>query len=143
MDKKYLLGIDIGTASLKVALLDQDAQLVALESEAYGILRPAPAYAEIDTLDFWNALISSLRNLFAHSGLNASQISGIGISCLCPGPTAFDKDRNVLFNPIIYSDQRSTEEAEFIKDEVKIDTLSEITANTAMAGAISATSCFG
>lgn len=74
MDKKYLLGIDIGTASLKVALLDQDAQLVALESKAYRILRPAPAYAEIDTLDLWNALISSLRNLFAHSGLNASQI---------------------------------------------------------------------
>ena len=113
---------------------------MALESHTYRILRPALAYAEIDTLDLWNALTASLRNLFAHSDVGAANVAGIGISCLCPGLTAFDKDRNILFNPIIYSDQRSTAEAEFIKEVVGVDTLFEITANTAMAGAISGTS---
>ena len=53
---------------------------------------------------------------------------------------ALDENGKVLVDPIIYSDRRSTEEAEIIKKVVGEDRLFEITANTAMAGAMSGTS---
>ncbi len=62
-----------------------------------------------------------------------------GISCLCPGLTGFDKDNNIVLDPIIYSDRRSTEEAEFIENKVGKETIFEITGNRTMAGAISST----
>lgn len=46
----------------------------------------------------------------------------------------------VLVDAIIYSDRRSNEEAEMILDAVGKDRLFELTANTAMAGAMSGTS---
>ncbi len=45
-----------------------------------------------------------------------------------------------LVDPILYSDRRSTEEAEIIKETVGVDTLFDITANNCMAGAHSGTS---
>ena len=69
-----------------------------------------------------------------------SKVVGISISSLCPGLAALDENGKVLVDPIIYSDRRSTEEAEIIKKVVGEDRLFEITANTAMAGAMSGTS---
>jgi len=46
----------------------------------------------------------------------------------------------VLVDPIIYSDRRSTEEAEIFRQTIGTQRLFEITANSPMAGAMSGTS---
>lgn len=48
-------------------------------------------------------------------GIDLSKVVGISISSLCPGLAALDENGKVLVDPIIYSDRRSTEEAEIIK----------------------------
>ena len=51
-----------------------------------------------------------------------------------------DEKGNILVEPIIYSDRRSTEEAEIIKAAVGVEKLFDITANNCMTGAHSGTS---
>lgn len=137
---KYLLGVDVGTSSIKTAIIDGSGRFLGLTAESYRLIQEAPGYQQIDTNDMWRAFLECLCRLRYEKQIDLSLISGIGISCLCPGLTAFDKCGNVLIDPIIYSDQRSMEEAEEIKEKAGEERLFEITANTVMAGAMSGTS---
>lgn len=140
MEKKYLLGVDVGTTSIKVAVIDENAKVLGISSSSYHLIRDKQDYVQIDTESLWNAYLKCMRLLFQGKGIDAEKIAGIGISSLCPGLTAFDEKGQVLVDPIIYSDRRSIKEAEIIIDSVGMDKLFEITANKCMAGAHSGTS---
>ena len=136
---KYLLGVDIGTTSLKVALIDENAKLVGTGNSKYTLITPDQQSVQIDAESMWNAFVSSVRKL-KDDGIDLSRVAGIGISSLCPGLIAMGENGEVLVDPIIYSDRRSTEEAEIILDAVGAETLFEYTANSSMAGAFSGSS---
>lgn len=140
MDGKYLLGIDVGTQSVKAAVIRDSGTLEGLVSRTYRLYQEAPGYQQIDTEDMWAALLDCLVRLKTEKNLDLSMIEGIGFSCLCPGLAAFDQNGQVLVDPIIYSDQRSTQEAEEIREKVGEERLFRITANRVMAGAMSGTS---
>lgn len=140
MKNKYLLGVDVGTSSIKVAIIDENAQVLGLSSSSYRLITPNQDYAQIDTEDMWRAFLKCVRLLQDGKNIDLSRVAGISISSLCPGLAALGKNGEVLVDPIIYSDRRSTKEAEFIRETVGADRLFEITANTAMAGAMSGTS---
>ncbi|MBQ3625742.1 MAG: hypothetical protein II948_03275, partial [Synergistaceae bacterium] len=134
---KYLLGVDVGTTSLKVAIIDEDAKLIALGSHKYALITPEQNSVQIDAQSMWHAFVHCTENLKAEHNLDLSKVAGISISSLCPGLVALDDNGEVLVNPIIYSDRRSTQEAEMILEAVGPTTLFAITANGSMAGAFS------
>ena len=140
MGNKYLLGVDVGTTSIKVAIINEDAQVLGMSSSSYQLITPNQDYAQIDTESMWNAYLKCVRLLQEGKNIDLSKIAGISISSLCPGLAALGENGEVLVDPIIYSDRRSTQEAEMIREAVGVDKLFEITANTAMAGAMSGTS---
>lgn len=140
MENTYLLGVDVGTSSIKVVVIDQNAGLVAQESANYRLINPDQVSIQIDTADMWNAFTGCVGALISRHKVDPGKIKAIGISSLCPGLAAFDEKGNVLVDPIIYSDRRSTAEAEIFRETIGAERLFEITANSAMAGAMSGTS---
>lgn len=136
----YLLGIDVGTGSVKVAIVDRTAAIVGCESEEYTILHEHDNWAQIETVGLWSCLVSCLKKLKELHTIDLSRIASIGISCLCPGLTAFDREGRILIDPIIYTDRRSMAEADWINQTVGEKTLFDISGNNVMAGAISCTS---
>ena len=140
MDKKYLLGVDVGTTSIKVVVIDENAKPLGISSSSYRLITPDQNSVQIDMEDMWNAYLKCIRLLQEGKKLDLSKVAGISISSLCPGLVAMGENGEVLVDAIIYSDRRSTEEAEMILDAVGKDRLFELTANTAMAGTTSGTS---
>lgn len=140
MGEKYLLGVDVGTSSIKVAIIDEKGKLKGITAGVYNLIQEAPGYQQIDADDMWRACLECIGRLKLEQKIDLGKIAGIGISCLCPGLTAFDREGQVLVNPIIYSDQRSVEEAEEIRQKVGEERMFDITANNVMAGAMSGTS---
>ena len=140
MGEKYLLGVDVGTSSIKVAIIDEKGRLKGITSGVYNLIQEAPGWQQIDADDMWRACLECIGRLKLEQKIDLGKIAGIGISCLCPGLTAFDREGQVLVNPIIYSDQRSVEEAEEIRQKVGEEYMFGITANNVMAGAMSGTS---
>ena len=140
MGEKYLLGVDVGTSSIKVAIIDEKGKLKGITSGVYNLIQEAPGWQQIDADDMWRACLECIGRLKLEQKIDLGKIAGIGISCLCPGLTAFDREGQVLVNPIIYSDQRSVEEAEEIRQKVGEEYMFGITANNVMAGAMSGTS---
>ena len=137
---KYLLGIDVGTTSLKVAVIDEGAKLVGISSSKYTLLKPDRRSVQIDAASMWKACLTCLRLLQSREEIDLGRVAGISISSLCPGLIALGENGEVLADPIIYSDRRSTEEAELILANAGADKLYELTANGSMAGAFSGSS---
>ena len=130
----------MGTTSIKVAIIDEQARVLGMSSSSYRLITPNQDYAQIDTEDMWRAYLKCIRLLQEGKNIDMSRVAGISISSLCPGLAALGENGEVLTDPIIYSDRRRTEEAEMILEAVGREKLFEITANTAMAGAMSGTS---
>ncbi len=138
--KKYLLGLDVGTSSLKTSIIDEEGHVVSKSARGYEPMSLHPGWQEISADSIWAAVIWNLKKMLGDGVVNPAQIAGIGISCLCPGLVALGTDGTVLHDPIIYSDRRSMEEAESIKQAVGEEHLFFITANRCMSGAMSGTS---
>ena len=58
----YLLGIDLGTSSVKVALIEVDTfRVVAVATQEYVVKHPHPGYAEQDPEDWWRAVVDAIH----------------------------------------------------------------------------------
>ena len=52
---KLLLGLDIGTTAMKIALFDRTGALLAVSTQEYDLLTPAPNYVEEKPEVYWDA----------------------------------------------------------------------------------------
>ena len=48
MDKKYLLGVDIGTTSIKVVIIDENAKPLGISSSSYRMITPDQNSVQIE-----------------------------------------------------------------------------------------------
>ncbi len=140
MADPYLLGIDIGTTSIKLTILDGRSEAVASVSRPCRIYSHAADESQLDAAFVWSSLLSALRELRDLCGIAPEKIAGIGFSCLCPGLVPLTAEGEALLDPIIYSDRRSIREADRISESVGAEKLFSITANGSMAGAFSGSS---
>ncbi len=106
----YLLGYDIGSSSVKAALVDVNTgRCVAADffpkNEA-PIKAIKQGWAEQRPADWWNYLKDATASVLSQSKINPADIKAIGISYQMHGLVAIDKDRNVLRDAIIWCDSR-------------------------------------
>lgn len=130
----YLLGIDIGTSGTKTVLFDENGNAAASALEEYPLYQYKVGWAEQDPEDWWRATYLTIKAVLSRSGVNASDIKGVGLSGQMHGAVLLDKDYNVLRKAIIWCDQRSSYECEQITSLVGKERLIEITANPALTG---------
>lgn len=118
----YLLGYDIGSSSVKAALVDSaTGECVASDffpkSEA-PIKAKQSGWAEQDPESWWKYLKEATASVLATSKVNPSDIKAIGISYQMHGLVAVDKDWNVLRDAIIWCDSRGVPYGEKALKEV-------------------------
>ncbi len=108
-----LLGIDIGTSSIKVSVVDAQSQqcIVSasypeIESE---IISKQPGWAEQCPAMWWEHTQQAILKANATKKYNSKEIAAIGISYQMHGLVIVDKDNNVLRDSIIWCDSRAVE----------------------------------
>ncbi|MBQ1312570.1 MAG: carbohydrate kinase, partial [Blautia sp.] len=79
MEKKYLLGIDIGTSACKVAAFDREGPVKAHAAADYPVYYPKEGWAEQDPEDWWNAVCTAVRAVLEKGSIKPEEIAGIGI----------------------------------------------------------------
>lgn len=111
MKKQYLLGIDIGTSAVKLALFSKALgnRPVAIVGEEYPTHYPAQGYAEQAPDDWWQAICRGIPRLLCEAGIDAAEIAGIGLDGQSWSAVAVDKDGRVLCPSPIWFDTRSKE----------------------------------
>jgi xylulokinase len=108
---KYLLGFDLGSSSVKAALLEADggkplASAFSPSSEMK-IHAPRPGYAEQDPDDWWQELLKATRLLRKKHPFQENEIGAIGISYQMHGLVCLDKNHQSLRPAIIWCDSRA------------------------------------
>lgn len=106
-----LLGIDIGTSSIKASVVDAatskciaTAQYPETES---AITALQPGWAEQSPEQWWQDMQQAVLKLNATKKFNPKEIAAIGIAYQMHGLVCVDKEKNVLRNSIIWCDSRA------------------------------------
>ncbi|MBN3854559.1 carbohydrate kinase [Paraburkholderia sp. Ac-20340] len=98
------LGIDLGTGSLKVALVDEAGVERAVASVAYTLDTPEPGWAEIDVERWWRALIEACARLPANE---RAAVRAIGFSGQMHGVVLTDAAGRALRPAMLWPDTRA------------------------------------
>ncbi len=104
------LGIDIGTQSLKAAVLDDDLKLLATADRGYRPTYPRPGWAEQSSQLWLDALRPVIGAALEGAGLAADDIAAISICGQLDGCVPVDSRGTALAPAIIWMDRRATEE---------------------------------
>jgi len=107
----YLLGYDIGSSSVKAALLDADSGkcVATATSPAREMPMQAPqaGWAEQDPERWWQEVQHATRQLQQQYAFDGKAVAGIGIAYQMHGLVCVDKDQQVLRPSIIWCDSRA------------------------------------
>ena len=108
----YSLGIDVGSSSVKVALLDIESGKCACSAtnpkqEAL-IKSPRKGFAEQDPQSWWEYMCDGIKEM-ASKGFDMAEVRSIGISYQMHGLVAVDKDVKPVRDAIIWCDSRAVE----------------------------------
>lgn len=121
----YLLGYDIGSSSVKAAIVDAVSGICVAsdffpKSEA-PIKALRPGWAEQDPENWWKYLKEATASVLKESGVDPKDIKAIGISYQMHGLVAIDKERNLLRDAIIWCDSRGVPYGEKAFNELGAD----------------------
>lgn len=130
----YFLGIDLGTSSVKIILVDENGDIVASMSKEYDIYFPFPNWAEQNTKEWWDATKEGIRELIEKYRIDSNDIKSIGLSGQMHGLVMLDKNFNVLYPAILWCDQRTQKECDYINTFINKKDLSLNTGNKALTG---------
>ncbi|MFI5130305.1 MAG: xylulokinase [Chitinophagales bacterium] len=108
-----LLGIDLGTSSIKVSVIDADSQHCIAsaqypETEA-DIISLHSGWAEQSPDQWWENVKQAILSCHAGGKYDPLSIAAIGIAYQMHGLVLVDKEQHVLRNSIIWCDSRAVE----------------------------------
>lgn len=117
-----VLGIDLGTQSVKVASVDVDGHVRASASRAYEVASPQPGWAEADPQAWWAAAMSAAEEVLAISDRPVA----IGVSGQMHGVVLCDAMGDPLRPAITWADSRSTDQAARLSSELGPEQLARL-----------------
>lgn len=111
----YLLGIDAGTTSFKMALFTEEGTAVHIVKEEYVLLTPKNGWVEYDAENYWTLFCRLLNRLIMESKVHPEEILSLSISSQGETLICLDEDGQPLMNAIVWLDNRSEKEADEIR----------------------------
>ena len=112
----YLMGIDLGTSSLKTLLADSKGHKVALAAKDYQFASPRQGYAEHDPEEWWQACVETVREVIEKSGVSPDEIAGVSFSGQMHGAVLLDENYEPIRPAILHCDARSGVQVKAVKE---------------------------
>lgn len=126
------IGIDLGTSSVKLLLMDENGTVKNIVSREYPLYFPHPGWSEQEPADWYRETMQGLKELL--EGFDKSQVNGISFGGQMHGLVILDEKDEVIRPAILWNDGRTAEECDYLNDKIGKEKLSEYTANIAFTG---------
>jgi xylulokinase len=124
------LGIDVGTGGTRALLLDDEGGRIADAAAEHEAFRsPQTAWAEQDPGDWWRACRQAVRDLTSTSRIGPDAITCVGLTGQMHGAVLLDAAGEVLRPSIIWCDQRTQDECDWLDATIGRQRLIEHTSN--------------
>lgn len=105
-----ILGIDLGTSSVKVIVLDTQGHTLSMSKTNYTIIASQPGRSESDPNEWWSATVSAVRTAMAQ--IPQTEITAIGLSGQMHGLVLTDEEGLPLRAAMLWADTRAQAELE-------------------------------
>ncbi len=126
MPKDLLIGIDIGTTSVKAVLFDRRGAVLGEAAHEHPTAYPHPNWAEQDPEDWWRGVCRTLRRIFAGSPRPATDVAAIGVSCQAPTIVAVDRAGAPLYPAILWMDRRTDPQCDWLRERAGPENVTRI-----------------
>ena len=128
----YYIGIDLGTSSIKLLLMDEKGKIYNEVSREYPLSFPQPGWSEQNPEDWKNAVFKGIPQLM--EGFDSARVAGIGVGGQMHGLVVLDKNDKVIRPAILWNDGRTAVETDYLNGTIGEKRIAEFTANMAFAG---------
>jgi len=112
--EQYVIAHDVGTSSVKSALVSQGGEIVTYATSSYGFNYPRPGWVEQDPEDYWKGAVRNTRSILEDSRLDPNRIMGMVFSTQAMGIIPMDKDDRILMHNISWVDGRAEDQAQWL-----------------------------
>ncbi len=126
------VGVDLGTSSVKLLLMDEAGDIKSIVTREYPLYFPKPGWSEQNPEDWYAALVDGMKELTGDC--DKSQIEGISFSGQMHGMVILDEADQVIRPAILWNDGRTQAECDYLNQEVGREKISGYTANMALTG---------
>ena len=127
------LGIDVGTGGTRAVLVNRDGHVIAsCSSEHAPIHSERIGWAEQDPADWWRAARTAIGDVLKQADLPSSKIESIGLTGQMHGCVMLDSNGEVLRPALIWCDQRTQPECDWLEAKIGRARLIELTSNPAL-----------
>ena len=126
------LGVDLGTSSVKVLLVDETGAVRKTASRTYPLEFPQPGWSQQNPADWWNAVVQCIPELL--EGEDKSQVAGLSVGGQMHGLVVLDENDQVIRPAILWNDGRTGRETEELNADFGKEKLLSLVGNIAFAG---------
>ncbi|HWQ15823.1 MAG TPA: FGGY family carbohydrate kinase [Roseiflexaceae bacterium] len=109
---QYVIGCDVGTQSVKAALVALDGRVLHEAASGYAPSFPRPAWAEQAPQLWMDALAQAIRALRAEARFDPREVAALGLATQVDGVVPVDAGGRALRNAIIWMDRRAVAQCE-------------------------------
>jgi glycerol kinase len=113
----HILAIDQGTTSSRALVFDKDIQVKATAQQEFAQHFPHSGWVEHDPANLWSTTVQTCRDAIAKAGLQASDISAIGITNQRETTLVWDAQTGTpIHNAIVWQDRRTADYCRSLRD---------------------------
>jgi len=131
MSTALTIGIDIGTSSVKLLAMDETGKVLRTVSRDYPLYMYDDGKSEQDPDDWWNQTADGLKELCKNID---GEITAVSFSGQMHGLVALDENDKVLRRAILWNDQRTQAECDYLNNTIGRELLLDNAANVALTG---------
>lgn len=129
----YVLGIDVGTGGTRAVLIDRDGAIVSsATSEHLPFASPKIGWAEQDPHDWYKAAGSAIRQAISTAHVSSSDIVAVGLAGQMHGAVLLDENDNVLRPSLIWCDQRTQAQCDWLNAKLGEARIIQLACNPAL-----------
>jgi xylulokinase len=127
------LGIDVGTGGTRAVLIGRTGAIIASHSSEHAAIHSEHiGWAEQDPDDWWRAAKVAIAGVLAESEVAGTEIEAVGLTGQMHGCVMLDSYGKVLRPALIWCDQRTQPQCDWLTETVGFARLIELTCNPAL-----------
>ena len=129
------LGVDVGTGGSRALLVDERGVVRAGYTAPHEDMHmERPLWAEQRPGNWWDAVVETIRGVLAKAGVSGGVVRGIGLSGQMHGLVILDEASQVIRPSLIWCDQRSQAQVDFVNSKIGRENVLKYTANPVLTG---------